>query len=159
MARELIVAWAGRHRRDRWEELCADYRARIERSWKIRELAVKSKDAGDPRERLRLEGEALRAALPEPCWLVALDRRGESVSSEELAARIGRWRDEWPHAIAFVLGSDLGLDRDTVLAPARWRWSLGPLTLPHELARLVVYEQIFRALCIASGINYHRQPL
>lgn len=159
MARELIVAWAGRHRRDRWDELCADYRGRIERSWKIRELAVKTRDAGEPRERLRAEGEALRAALPDACWLVALDRRGEAVSSEELSSRLVRWREQWPHAIAFVLGSDLGLDQETLLTTARWRWSLGPLTLPHELARLVVYEQIYRALCIASGINYHRQPL
>lgn len=159
MARELIVAWAGRHRRDRWDELCSDYREKIGRSWKIRELAVKSRDPGDPRERLRADGEALKAALPQPSWLVALDRRGEAVSSSELAARLVRLREEWPHPIAFVLGSDLGLDQETVLAGARWRWSLGPLTLPHELARLVVYEQIYRALCIASGINYHRQPL
>jgi 23S rRNA (pseudouridine1915-N3)-methyltransferase len=90
---------------------------------------------------------------------VALDRRGEAVSSETLARRLTAWRDEWPHPIAFLLGSDLGLDEETVLERARWRWSLGPLTLPHELARLVVYEQLYRALCIAAGINYHRQPL
>jgi 23S rRNA (pseudouridine1915-N3)-methyltransferase len=159
LAREFLIVWAGRHRRDRWEDLCASYRERIERFGPVRELAVRARESGDGRERLRVEGEALLAALPDPCRLVALDRRGEAVSSEALARRLAAWRDEWPHPIAFVLGSDLGLDEETVLERARWRWSLGPLTLPHELARLVVYEQLYRALCIAAGINYHRQPL
>jgi 23S rRNA (pseudouridine1915-N3)-methyltransferase len=159
LAREFLIVWAGRHRRDRWEDLCASYRERIERFGPARELAVRVRESGDGRERLRLEGEALLAALPDPCRLVALDRRGEAVSSETLARRLTAWRDEWPHPIAFLLGSDLGLDEETVLERARWRWSLGPLTLPHELARLVVYEQLYRALCISAGINYHRQPL
>jgi 23S rRNA (pseudouridine1915-N3)-methyltransferase len=159
LAREIVVGWAGRHRRDRWEELCASYRERISRFGPVRDLPVKTRDSGEGRERLRLEGEALLAALPDPCFLVALDRRGEAVSSQGLAAKLARWREEWPHPTAFVLGSDLGLDEDAVLARSRWRWSLGPLTLPHELARLVVYEQLYRALCISAGINYHRQPL
>ena len=158
MAREILVVWAGRHRRDRWDELCASYRERLARAWPVRDLPVRVRESGEGRERLRVEAEGLRAALPEPCLVVALDRRGQAVSSDELAARLAKWREEWPHAVAFVLGSDLGLAAD-FLSAARWRWSLGPLTLPHELARLVVYEQLFRALCIASGINYHRQPL
>jgi 23S rRNA (pseudouridine1915-N3)-methyltransferase len=159
LARELLIVWAGRHRRDRWEELCASYRERIERFTPVRDVAVRCRETGEGRERLRAEGEAVVAALPDPCWLVALDRRGEAISSPDLAARLTRWRDQWPHPVAFALGSDLGLDREAVLARARWRWSLGPLTLPHELARLVVYEQLYRALCIAAGIHYHRQPL
>ncbi len=159
MARELLIVWAGRHRRDRWEDLCASYRERIARFTPVRDLAVRARDGGEGRQRLRAEGEALVTALPDPCWLVALDRRGEAISSEQLAGRLAKWRDEWPHAVAFALGSDLGLARDSVLERSRWRWSLGPLTLPHELARLVVYEQLYRALCICAGINYHRQPL
>lgn len=155
----MLIVWAGRHKRDRWDELCSSYRERIQRFGPVRDLPVRTRDTGDGRERLRSEGEAIAAALPEPCWLVALDRRGEAVSSVELAGRLGKWRDQWPHPVAFALGSDLGLDEVSVLQPARWRWSLGPLTLPHELARLVVYEQLYRALCISAGINYHRVPL
>jgi 23S rRNA (pseudouridine1915-N3)-methyltransferase len=77
------------------------------------------------------------------------------VSSVELARRLARLRREWPHSIAFLLGSDLGLD-PRLVAGARWVLSLGPLTLGHELARLVVYEQLYRALCLDAGINYHR---
>ncbi len=158
MAREYLIVWAGRHRRDVWESLCADYRQRMERWVPVRELAVKVKPTGDERSRLAAEGEALLAALPDPCWLVALDRRGNELSTLDLAARLAKVRRQWPHPVAFVIGSDLGLDR-TVLDAARLRLSLSKLTLPHELARLLLHEQLYRVLSIDAGIKYHRQPI
>jgi 23S rRNA (pseudouridine1915-N3)-methyltransferase len=80
------------------------------------------------------------------------------VSSVELAQELGRLREDWPHPIAFLLGSDLGLHPE-VLEAARQSLSLGPLTLPHELARLVLYEQLFRVVTMDAGIKYHREPL
>lgn len=155
MARELLVVWAGRHQRSSWEELCAGYRRRIARLAPVRDLPVRARGgAGDP-QRLRAEGEALLAALPDPCWPVALDPLGEALDSPALARRLARWREEWPHPVAFLIGSDLGLD-PAVVAAARWRLSLGPLTLSHELARLVLYEQLFRSLSIEAGLGYHR---
>ena len=158
MSRELIVAWAGRHRRDAWERLCADYRGRIARWVPVREVVVKARGAGEGRERRAAEGRALLAALPDPCWLVALDRRGRELSTEELARRLGELRSDWPHPVAFAIGSDLGLDPE-VLEAARLRLSLSALTLPHELARLLLYEQLYRVLSLEAGIKYHRQPL
>ena len=79
-------------------------------------------------------------------------------SSEQLAERLARLREEWPHPVAFVIGSDLGLDR-AVLDAARFVLSFGPLTLTHELARVVLYEQLYRALTIEAGMSYHREPL
>jgi|CXWL01.1.fsa_nt_gi 23S rRNA (pseudouridine1915-N3)-methyltransferase len=158
MSRELLVVWAGRHQRDGWSALVAEYLKRIGRWLPIREIAVKVRDERDPATRLKTEAAALLSALPEPVYLVALDRRGEAVSSPALADRLGTLKDQWPHAVAFVLGSDLGLAPE-LLERARWRWSLGPLTLPHELARLVVVEQLYRALSIGAGIKYHRAPL
>jgi 23S rRNA (pseudouridine1915-N3)-methyltransferase len=155
LSRELVIAWAGRHQRRAWDDLAADYRRRMERFLPVRDLVVKAKATGDGAERKRAEGRALLAALPERSWTVALDPGGELLSSEALAARLARLRRDWPHAIAFVVGSDLGLDGE-VLAAARQSISLGPLTLPHELARVVLYEQLYRALCIDAGINYHR---
>ena len=159
MAREFIVAWAGRHQRDVWDDLCSDYRQRIERWTPVRELVVKPKGAPpEGKARLEAEAEALLAALPDPCYVVALDRRGRALSSEELSSRVARVRHDWPHPVAFVLGSDLGLD-ETVLDAARLRLSLSKMTFPHELARLMVYEQLYRVLSIQAGIKYHRQPL
>jgi 23S rRNA (pseudouridine1915-N3)-methyltransferase len=155
MAREIVIVWAGRHRRGTWEELCAGYRRRIARFVPVREVAVKTAgSSGDP-DRRRAEGAALLAALPDPVWTIALDGGGEALTTPELASRLARLRRDWPHAIAFLLGSDLGLDAAT-LAGARQVLSLGPLTLAHELARLVLYEQLYRVLCMDAGINYHR---
>lgn len=158
MAREYLICWAGRHRRDAWERLCSGYRERIGRWMPVREVVVKAKATGEGLERRAAEGEALLAALPEPCWLVALDRRGRTLSTEELARRLGKLKQEWPHPVAFALGSDLGLD-PRVLDSARLRLSLSALTFPHEIARLLLYEQLFRVLSMEAGIKYHRGPI
>ena len=68
-----------------------------------------------------------------------------------------RLRQEWTHPIVFLIGSDLGLDR-AVIDSAREVLSLGPMTLSHELARVVLYEQLYRALSIEAGMSYHREP-
>lgn len=155
MASAFWLVWAGRGLQGPFEELAADYRGRIEGYLPMVERAVKAKAAAQSPDRLEREAEAIERALPRDCFRVALDRTGEAWSSEELARRLERWRREWPHPVAFLIGSDLGLER-RLIASCRVRWSLGPLTLPHALARVVVYEQLFRALSIGAGIHYHR---
>ncbi len=158
MARELAIVWAGRHQRSNWEEICASYRKRIARLATVRDVPVRARAAPDDPQRMKAEGAALLAAVPPSAWTFALDSRGEMLTSEELAARLSRLKEEWPHPVAFLIGSDLGLDR-AVLDGARAVLSLGPLTLSHELARVVLYEQLFRALSIEAGMSYHREPL
>ena len=155
--RELIVAWTGRPRAGPWEELCADYRERIGHFLPVRDLPLRPAP-GEGSERLGVEAAALRRALPSPCRRVALDRRGRLLTSPQLADWLREQREGWPHALAFLVGSDLGLDA-TVRAEADLALSLGPLTLPHLLARLVLYEQLYRALSLAAGMKYHRAPL
>ena len=156
MGLELVVLWCGRRSRDRYEELCGDYRERIGHWVPVRELVVRSRSAAADPDRLRDEAEALRSAVPRGAWTVALDRQGTTVSSRELAQQMRRWRAEWSQPVAFLLGSDLGLDRP-LLAECRQVLSLGPLTLPHAIARLVLFEQLYRALSIDSGLRYHRE--
>ena len=158
MARELVIVWAGRHHRSGWEEICTTYRRRISHMATVRDLPVRAKAASEDPQRLRIEGHALLAALPRPSYPIALDSRGESVDSSQLAERLARIKTDWPHPVAFLIGSDLGLDQ-TVLDEARWVLSLGRLTLSHELARVVLYEQLYRTLTIEAGMSYHREPL
>lgn len=156
MGREIVVCWAGRHRRDAWSTLADRYLERISRQIPAREVAVRARGSdADPR-RLTAEGEALLGASPEPSWRVALDRKGTMRSSRELAAWLRQRREEWPHPIVFLVGSDLGLAPE-VIAACRESLSFGPMTLPHELARLVLLEQLYRACTMDAGIRYHRE--
>ena len=158
MGRELLILWAGRRRRDAWERMCQPYRERIERQVPLTESIVRVTGGGEGRIRRQAESKALMAGLPTPCWTVAVDRRGVARSSRKLADWLGRLRGEWPHPIAFLQGSDVGLSSG-LMAGARDSISFGPLTLPHELARLVLYEQLYRALSILAGMKYHRPRL
>lgn len=158
MSRDLVVLWAGRHRRDEWEKLCEPFKRRISRHIRIREVSVKPKATRGDMERQKAEGKALLAAVPEGSWTIALDRQGKMRNSHDLASWLQAQIEDWPGPLVFLIGSDLGLAKD-VLAQSRERLSFGPLTLPHELARLVLLEQLYRGLAINAGIKYHRVPL
>jgi 23S rRNA (pseudouridine1915-N3)-methyltransferase len=158
MSREVMILWAGRHRRSEWEQLYSRYRDRLQPYLDLHERPIKVRAGLEDKQRLIEEGKAILKALPKTAWTVALDRRGVKRSSSQVATWFDRLRTDWPHPIVFVIGSDLGL-APQVLERSREQWSFGPLTLPHELARLVLYEQIYRALSIVVGIKYHRQPL
>ena len=95
-----------------------------------------------------------RDVLPTESRFIALDGRGESWTSEQLADLTARW-DMEGRDVAFCIGDADGLP-DDILERAERTWSLGPLTLPHELARVVVYEQLYRAYTIRRGEKYHR---
>ena len=103
-------------------------------------------------EVLREEGRRLLAALPPGGVLVALAIDGRSYTSTEFATRLQHWFGEG--GVTFVIGGSLGLPAE-VEARCRERLSLSAMTLPHQLARVVLMEQLFRALKIAAGESYH----
>jgi 23S rRNA (pseudouridine1915-N3)-methyltransferase len=136
-------------------QACDDYLTRLNRYQTFAEREIRAAPRGRPDgERRRDEGIRLVAALPAQATLIALDRAGDNWSSAELARRMGDWRLE-ARPLALVLGGAHGLD-GAVLERARHRWSLGPLTLAHEVARLVVLEQWYRAWTILRGEPYHK---
>jgi 23S rRNA (pseudouridine1915-N3)-methyltransferase len=100
------------------------------------------------------EREVTEVRLPADSRVIALSDRGESWTSEQLAALVGRWEMDG-RDVTFVIGGADGLPAGVVDGAER-TWSLGPLTLPHELARVVVYEQLYRAHTIRRGEKYHR---
>lgn len=156
MARAYHILWAAQHRRAGWDDLCRGYRRRIGKTIPVRDQPIRVRGRGGARR--REEGKAMLAALPDPCWTVALDPRGRALDSVALARELRRLRETWPHPVAFLIGSDLGLAPEVVEA-ARMRLSLGPMTFGHELARLILYEQLYRVSAIERGIKYHRDPL
>ncbi len=129
--------------RDAWAlEGCEEYRKRIRAK-----LPIDIVEAKDDRELVK--------RVPARGKLWALDERGRELTSEELAAALGRAMNAGEAGIAFAIGGADGLPRELV-ARADFVWSLGKLTLPHRLARLILLEQLYRALSIVRGEPYHR---
>lgn len=149
---ELRILAVGRLRPG-FREACDDYRRRLGRFARVAEREVREAAGAGPARRER-EAEALLRDLPDDARLVALDGTGRAWGSEELARQVARWR-EAGRPVAFAIGG-AGGHGDTVLARAAERWSLGPLTLPHELVRVIVYEQLYRSFTILAGHPYHR---
>jgi 23S rRNA (pseudouridine1915-N3)-methyltransferase len=118
---------------------------------RVDEVAAEPIQRGEERARAA-EAERLRARLLSRALRVALDPTAPAPrSSEQFAARLERWMRDRP--VAFLLGGAAGLD-PALVAECEERLSLGPLTMPHQLARVVLAEQLYRALCISSGHPY-----
>ena len=100
------------------------------------------------------EGARVLAALPRQAHVVALDGRGKQYTSEQLATRLEAWR-HLGCDLAFLIGGPEGHAPD-VLAASHESWSLGPLTLPHMLVRLILAEQLYRASSLLANHPYHR---
>ena len=108
----------------------------------------------DPARAMHDEGERVIAALPKQGHVVLLDGGGKAWTSEQLGERLAAWRQQGQD-LAFLIGGPEG-HGDAVRAAAREAWSLGPLTLPHMLVRLVVAEQLYRAASLLANHPYHR---
>lgn len=137
-------------------EAAADYEARIVRLAKFDVVVVKDEplDHGTAKEVRQREGDRILAASGG--WTtIAFDRCGELLSSEQLAARLQKFEEQPPQKTAFVIGGAEGLDQ-RVLDASSQQLAFGRITLPHQLARVVVVEQVYRALTIMRGLPYHR---
>lgn len=108
----------------------------------------------DTQRAIEDEGQRVLAALPRNAHVVALEVTGKQHSSEQLAQRLEHWRGQG-RDLALLIGGPEG-HAPAVLAAAHETWSLGPLTLPHMLARLVVAEQLYRAAAMLANHPYHR---
>ncbi|HTY04931.1 MAG TPA: 23S rRNA (pseudouridine(1915)-N(3))-methyltransferase RlmH [Gemmatimonadales bacterium] len=137
------VVGVGRVRDAALRAACDEYRDRLSHYAKVEEVEVK--------DEARLPG-----AIPAETRLVALSRAGKSWSSRDLALQTERWERE-ARDVAFAIGGATALPA-AVMDRADDVWSLSALTLPHELARLVVLEQLYRAFTIRRGEPYHRGP-
>jgi 23S rRNA (pseudouridine1915-N3)-methyltransferase len=138
-----------------YRQAADDYARRLKRYASIREHEVREASrAPSPASQRAEEAARLEAQIADGSMLVALAREGAGWNSRELARQLERWL-LGARPLAVVIGGSEGLG-PALLARAGARWSLGPLTLPHELARVVVYEQLYRAFTILRGQPYHK---
>jgi len=117
-------------------------------------LPHRSKNA-DINRLIEEEGEKMLTVIPPQTHIVALDERGQSWTTQQLAVQLQQWLNESAH-VALLVGGPDGLS-EKCLKKARQKWSLSPLTLPHPLVRVVIAEQIYRAWSLLNHHPYHRE--
>jgi 23S rRNA (pseudouridine1915-N3)-methyltransferase len=141
-----------------WVDACAEYRKRLNRYATVSVNEVNDRAARSSVERvraLRVEAEALRQRIDHDSPIIMLDREGRQFSSEQIAGLLGNFKDEGIRNLSFVIGGSWGLD-EAFKQEANLLLSFGPITLPHNLARLLLLEQIYRAFKILKGEPYHK---
>ena len=157
---QMTIAAIGRMKAGPERELAERYVDRVNKagrrlglSLSVREIAESR--AGSAAERKAQEAAALLAGLPPGAVLVALDETGKNLDSRAFAGTLARWRDDGTAGLVFAIGGADGFGAD-VLAAARLRLALGAMTWPHQLVRLMLAEQVYRAVTILTGHPYHR---
>lgn len=136
-------------------EAIEEYETRAARYFRLEVVEVRSGGASAQEEVRRTEGRRLLERLPEDLDWFALTRKGKGMTSRALARHVERMQTYGHPGAAFLVGGAGGLSEE-VLERSRYRLSLSPMTLPHELARLLIAEQLYRAGTIIAGEPYHR---
>lgn len=152
-----IVA-VGKLKERYWKDACAEYLKRMQPYVKTAVVEVADIDparAGGVEGALEREGNAVLSAIPEKAHVVLLAIDGTERSSESLAARLNELAIEGAGDVVFVIGGSCGVS-DAVRARADETLSFGPITLPHNLARVVLLEQLYRAWKIVRREPYHK---
>lgn len=153
----ITIIAVGRLKERFWREAADEYLKRLGPYADVRIIEIADRDPGRGGEAKAIaeEGAAVCRALPAGAHVVTLEIGGKQLSSEGFSARLSALGLEGSSSVAFVIGGSHGLSAE-VLARAHERLSLGAMTLPHNLARVVLLEQIYRAFRIARNEPYHK---
>ena len=161
----LLVIAVGRLKQGPERELAERYRKRFDdigrklgfRGLEIHEIAESR--ARDAATRMAEEAAAILAATPENSVLVSLDERGENIDTNRFAAQLSKWRDQAAANIVFIIGGADGLSPE-LGANGQFKGQLklafGAATWPHQMVRVMLLEQLYRAATILAGHPYHR---
>lgn len=121
----------------------------------LRMVEIPESRASQAETRKREEAAQIEKALPEGALLLLLDERGKAFDSEGFAGQIGTWRDQGKRDLMIAIGGADGLD-PALYQRADLTLNLGKLTWPHQIVRILIAEQLYRAVTILSGHPYHR---
>jgi len=157
----MTIAAIGRLKDGPERNLCERYLGRATTAGRSLGFTFASREfpesrAGTAALRKEQEASALLGAATAGAATVALDETGKSIDSQTFAARLARWRDDGTPGIAFCLGGPDGHGQ-LLLQSAALRLAFGAMTWPHQLARVMLAEQLYRAVTILSGHPYHRE--
>lgn len=150
------IIYPGKTKAEYFQKGIDEYVKRLSRYVKIRIQQVKEfKGKGNESAFKEKEGRMLMAKVPKSSFLVVLDPSGKQVSSEQFADSITQWEELGKQAVAFIVGGPIGLSRE-VLDQADRILSLSKMTFTHDMARLILLEQVYRAYTIKAGTAYHK---
>lgn len=157
----IVVAAIGRLKKGPETELSERYRKRAAQTGRnlglrdVETIEIRESRAAEAGKRMIEESIALANVIPPNSALVLLDSRGESLDSAAIAARLATWRSNDRPAVVFLIGGADGL-APSLHDKASLRLSFGAATWPHQLVRVMLLEQIYRATTILTGHPYHR---
>ena len=146
---KIKIAWIGRTKEPAIRALTEEYLKRISRYVLAEGVSIRDEAA-----LLEMSGRSATAKVAPKSTLILMDSRGKEFSSEQLAKFLGDYQDRNPLPLIFAIGGADGFS-DAARAAAQHTISLGKMTLAHELARVVLLEQIYRAFTILKGHPYH----
>ena len=149
----VVIVAVGRVRAGPERSLIETYAKRL--AWPLEIVEVREKKPLSGDERSSREASLLLDAVPDGAVVVVLDEAGKAVTSKRFAQRMGRWRDEGRACVAFLIGGADG-HGPAVAERAELTLSLGAMTWPHQLVRVLLIEQLYRAGSILAGHPYHR---
>ena len=152
---KLRVVWIGKTRSRELSALIDDFLERLRRFVSADITEIRDPRTGNDRRQLAAEEERLLAALDSDDRVVVLDVDGQSWSSRQLAQFVGKHLGNDPRRLTFVIGGYGGMT-EKMKERAERKWSLSPLTLTHEMTRLLVMEQLYRAMCILKNHPYSK---
>ena len=144
-----------------YREACAEYEKRLKGYCKLEIIELTEQRLPDSPSQAQIdaalakEAEAIRAKIPAGSAVVAMCIEGATLSSEQFADKLSKWMGSGVSYISVLIGGSCGLD-ESLKKSAQLRLSMSPMTFPHHLARVMVLEQLYRALNIASGGKYHK---
>ena len=157
----VTVICIGKLKEEFWRSASREYEKRLSRfcSLKIRELdEVRLSDCPSDAQiaiSLKKEAEAILKEIPKDAFTVALCIEGKQISSEELSKKIEQAGEIGKGKVCFIIGSSFGLD-DSVRAAANMKLSFSKMTFPHQLFRVLLLEQVYRAFSITNKMKYHK---
>ena len=137
-----------------YKDLIGDFEKRLDKSRGVEWLFLAPSGHDEVTAR-RVESDAVRSKLADGDFVVLCDERGQELSSEALADKLDGWLVSG-RRITFIIGGAFGVD-EALRTRADFVWSFSPLVFPHQIVRLLLTEQLYRAQCISAGHPYHHQ--
>lgn len=151
----LRLIWVGKTKNEHLRALIEDYLVRLKRFIRTEVTELRESSARTEREGIEEEGRRIIGALHRDAFVVLLDVEGREWGSVQLAGEVEKWQTTGRREVAFVIGGHKGVSTE-VTGRANFRWSLSRLTLTHEMARVVLTEQLYRAYTIIHGLPYQK---